>query len=145
MLFTMLIKSVDSDVAKIIFGDVDFKGFEIYTKTKMETNEDGEEVEVQVPTLYNTSSEMELSEDDYTLISEYLQTMFNIFPKVEKAKGKSTKEAIIEEDRIAFSLWYLPVSITQVLSINFRSCVMLESASLWIPYKDFRYMSLRQH
>lgn len=104
MLFTMLIKSVDSDVAKIIFGDVDFKGFEIYTKTKMETNEDGEEVEIQVPTLYNTSSEMELSEDDYTLISEYLQTMFNIFPKVEKAKGKSTKEAIIEEDRMNLAM-----------------------------------------
>ena len=104
MLFTMLIKSVDSDVAKIIFGDVDFKGFEIYTKTKMETNEDGEEVEVQVPTLYNTSSEMELSEDDYTLISEYLQTMFNIFPKVEKAKGKSTKESIIEEDRMNLAM-----------------------------------------
>ena len=104
MLFTMLIKSVDSDVAKIIFGDVDFKGFEIYTKTKTEVNEDGEEVEVQVPTLYNTSSEMELSEDDYTLISEYLQTMFNIFPKVEKAKGKSTKEAIIEEDRMNLAM-----------------------------------------
>lgn len=104
MLFTMLIKSVDSDVAKIIFGDVDFKGFEIYTKTKTETNEDGEEVEVQVPTLYNTSSEMELSEDDYTLISEYLQTMFNIFPKVEKARGKSTKEAIIEEDRMNLAM-----------------------------------------
>lgn len=104
MLFTMLIKSVDSDVAKIIFGDVDFKGFEIYTKTKTETNEDGEEVEVQVPTLYNTSSEMELSEDDYTLISEYLQTMFNIFPKVEKAKGKATKEAIIEEDRMNLAI-----------------------------------------
>lgn len=104
MLFTMLIKSVDSDVAKIIFGDVDFKGFEIYTKTKTEANEDGEEVEVQVPTLYNTSSEMELSEDDYTLISEYLQTMFNIFPKVEKAKGKATKEAIIEEDRMNLAM-----------------------------------------
>lgn len=104
MLFTMLIKSVDSDVAKIIFGDVDFKGFEIYTKTKTEANEDGEEVEVQVPTLYNTSSEMELSEDDYTLISEYLQTMFNIFPKVEKAKGKATKEAIIEEDRMNLAI-----------------------------------------
>jgi len=104
MLFTMLIKSVNSDIAKIIFGDVDFKGFEIYTKTKTETNEDGEEVEVQVPTLYNTESEMELSEDDYTLISEYLQTMFNIFPKVEKARGRATKEAIIEEDRMNLAI-----------------------------------------
>lgn len=103
-LFTMLIKSVDSNVAKVIFGDVDFKGFEIYAKTVQKTDDDGEKTEVQIPTLYNTATEMELSEDDYTLISEYLQTMFNIFPKVEKAKGKSTKEAIIEEDRMNLAM-----------------------------------------
>lgn len=103
-LFTMLIKSVDSNVAKVIFGDVDFKGFEIYAKTVQKTDDDGEETEVQIPTLYNTATEMELSEDDYTLISEYLQTMFNIFPKVEKAKGRSTKEAIIEEDRMNLAM-----------------------------------------
>lgn len=103
-LFTMLIKSVDSNVAKVIFGDVDFKGFEIYAKTVQRTDDDGEKTEVQIPTLYNTATEMELSEDDYTLISEYLQTMFNIFPKVEKAKGRSTKEAIIEEDRMNLAM-----------------------------------------
>lgn len=103
-LFTMLIKSVNSNVAKVIFGDVDFKGFEIYAKTVQKTDDDGEETEVQIPTLYNTATEMELSEDDYTLISEYLQTMFNIFPKVEKAKGRSTKEAIIEEDRMNLAM-----------------------------------------
>lgn len=103
-LFTMLIKSVDSNVAKVIFGDIDFKGFEIYAKTVQKTDDDGEKTEVQIPTLYNTATEMELSEDDYTLISEYLQTMFNIFPKVEKAKGRSTKEAIIEEDRMNLAM-----------------------------------------
>lgn len=103
-LFTMLIKSVNSNVAKVIFGDVDFKGFEIYAKTVQKTDDDGEKIEVQIPTLYNTATEMELSEDDYTLISEYLQTMFNIFPKVEKAKGRSTKEAIIEEDRMNLAM-----------------------------------------
>lgn len=103
-LFTMLIKSVNSNVAKVIFGDVDFKGFEIYAKTVQKTDDDGEKIEVQIPTLYNTTTEMELSEDDYTLISEYLQTMFNIFPKVEKAKGRSTKEAIIEEDRMNLAM-----------------------------------------
>lgn len=103
-LFTMLIKSVNSNVAKVIFGDVDFKGFEIYAKTVQKTDDDGEKIEVQIPTLYNTATDMELSEDDYTLISEYLQTMFNIFPKVEKAKGRSTKEAIIEEDRMNLAM-----------------------------------------
>jgi len=30
--------------------------------------------------------------------------MFNIHPKVEKAKGRATKEAIIEEDRMNLAM-----------------------------------------
>ena len=99
-LFGMLVKSVKPEISHILFGDVDFSAFDLYSKTTVETNEDGEEVPVSVPTLYNKDTEMELSEEDYSLISDYLRTMFNIFPKVEKVKGKSTKESVIEEDRI---------------------------------------------
>jgi len=96
----MLVKSVKPEISHILFGDVDFSAFELYSKTTVEMNEDGEEVPVSVPTLYNKDTEMELSEEDYSLISDYLRTMFNIFPKVEKVKGKLTKESVIEEDRI---------------------------------------------
>jgi len=99
-LFGMLVKSVKPEISHILFGDVDFSAFDLYSKTMVETNEDGEEVPVSVPTLYNKDTEMELSEEDYSLISDYLRTMFNIFPKVEKVKGKLTKESVIEEDRI---------------------------------------------
>lgn len=99
-LFMMLVKSVNLDISRILFGDVDFSGFEPYSRTTVETNEDGEEVTVSVPTLYNKDIDMELNEDNYTLISEYLRTMFNIFPKVEKVKGRLTKESVIEEDRM---------------------------------------------
>ena len=43
---------------------------------------------------------IEITEDTYKCIAEYLRLMFNIYPKVEKAKGKATKEAIIDEDRM---------------------------------------------
>lgn len=99
-LFAMLAKSVDSKVASVMFGDIDFAGFDLYQKTVMQPDEDGEEKEVTVVTLYNKDADIEIDEEHYTIISEYLQTMFNIFPKVEKAKGKATKEAIIEEERL---------------------------------------------
>ena len=99
-LFAMLVKNVNQDITKILFGDFDFSGFESYMKTKVEINEEGEEVPVSFPTLYDKEKEIELTKEDYTIISEYLRTMFNIFPKVEKIKGKATKESVIEEDRM---------------------------------------------
>ena len=99
-LFMMLLKSVRPEISKIIFGDVDFTAFEPYSKTITQVNEDGEEEQVSVPTLYNKETDMELSEENYTLIAEYLSTMFNIHPKIEHAKGKLTKQSIIEEEKM---------------------------------------------
>ena len=90
-LFAMLLKSVRPEISKILFGDVDFTAFEPYAKTTVQKNEDGDDEEVTVPTLYNKDTEMELSEEDYTVMAEYLSVMFNIFPKIEHAKGKLTK------------------------------------------------------
>jgi len=99
-LFMMLVKNVKMDTSRILFGDINFADFEPYIKTKIETNEDGEEVHISIPTLYNKNADIELSEEDYSTISDYLRTMFNIFPKVERVKGKNTKESIIDEERI---------------------------------------------
>lgn len=99
-LFMLLIQSVRPEISNIIFGDVDFQGFKPYSKTTVVTNDDGEEEEVSVATLYNKETEMELSEENYTLIAEYLSVMFNIHPKIEHAKGKLTKQSIIEEEKM---------------------------------------------
>lgn len=99
-LFMTLVRSVRPEISKVLFGDVDFTAFEPYSKTKVQVNDDGEEEVIQVPTLYNPETEMELSEEDYVLIAEYLSVMFNIHPKIEHVKGKSLKESIIEEDKI---------------------------------------------
>lgn len=99
-LFIMLVKGVKPDVSRVLFGDVNFADFDLYTKTKVETNEDGEEISISTTTLYNKNTDTELSSEDYSVISDYLRTMFNIYPKVEKVKGRNTKESIIDEERI---------------------------------------------
>ena len=99
-LFMMMSQSVRPEISKIIFGDIDFTEFKPYSKTTTHINDEGQEEEVSVPTLYNKELEMELSEETYTLIAEYLSVMFNIHPKIEHAKGKITKQSIIEEEKM---------------------------------------------
>lgn len=99
-LFLMLYKTENPDVSKMMFGNVDFQQFGLFHKTVQEKNEDGEMVDVQKVTLYSPEQDIEISEQDYTLISQYLKAAFNIYPKVEKAKGRITKESIIEEERM---------------------------------------------
>ena len=91
-LFIMLYQSLDKDKTKILFGDLDFKKFEICGKHT-------EESEETIMTLYNYESDVEIDADTYMNIAEYVRFLFNIYPKVEKAKGKSTKESIIWEER----------------------------------------------
>lgn len=88
----MQIKPTPSETF-LIFGDLDFSNFNLY---KRERDVDGEFVEDLV--LYNEEQQVEIDEDVYRHLSCYLRTMFNIFPKVEKAKGKTTKQWMIEED-----------------------------------------------
>ena len=99
-LFRLLLKTENPDVSKMLFGDVDFSKFQEYTKTLPVEDEEGNITENVEITLYDPENEIELSEDHYTLISNYLKSVFNIFPKVEKAKGRATKEAIIDEERM---------------------------------------------
>ena len=49
--------------------------------------------------LYNEKQNIEIDETVYLQISGYIKMMFNLFPKVEKARGKSTKEWIIMEEK----------------------------------------------
>lgn len=90
-LFGFLIKGLDVESTKILFNDLDFRLFELYNK-KVD--------DVEVLTLYNKKQRVEIDENTYRQIAEYLRLMFNIYPKVEKAKGKTTKEWMIDEDRM---------------------------------------------
>ena len=81
------------DETSMIFGDLDFSKFNLY---KRQNEVDGELVEDIV--LLNHEQKVLIDEEIYNHMSSYLRTMFNIFPKVEKAKGKTTKEWMIEGD-----------------------------------------------
>lgn len=99
-LFLMLYRTENPAVSHLLFGnEIDFSKFSLYTKTAPQTDEDDNVEEKQEVTLYNPEDEIEISENDYSSISRYLKAVFNIYPKVEKAKGRITKQSIIEEER----------------------------------------------
>ena len=81
------------DKTSIVFGDLDFSKFNLYERQDKVDDEFVKDI-----VLLNAEQKVVIDEDIYTHMSNYLRTMFNIFPKVEKAKGKTTKEWMIEED-----------------------------------------------
>lgn len=91
-LFMMLSPTLEPEDTDILFGDLDFTKFEKCIATNPETEE-------QHITLYNAEQDIEIDEATHKNLIEYVRFLFNMYPKVEKAKGKSTKEALIWEDR----------------------------------------------
>ena len=85
-LFCMLYKQIDPDVSKSIFGDFDFNDLELYKK--------GDEV-----VLYNEKLNIEINEEVYQHIAQYLRIIFNITPEEKITKDKFLKEMYINKDR----------------------------------------------
>lgn len=92
-LFMMLIQGLKLEYTRLIFNEVDFSKLRPYSKV-----DTGEVI------LYDPEQDIEINEYTYMHIREYIRAAFNQNPKVEKAKGKATKEAIIEEDRMNLAL-----------------------------------------
>lgn len=77
----------------LIFGELDFSKFVPFKRQR-----EIEDNLVEDVVLVNSDQKVIIDEEVYSRLSCYLRTMFNIFPKVEKAKGRTTKEWMIEED-----------------------------------------------
>lgn len=92
-LFQMLCQSLPQEQTAFLFGDVNFQALRQYKKTI------GEEESI---VLYDPEQDLEIDEATYQKLAWYVRNMFNIFPKNEFAKGRATKEAIIDEDRMNF-------------------------------------------
>lgn len=92
-LFSDLAKGLPIESTKIIIPGVNFKEFVSYVRPIP----DAEDKEMY---LYNPIQDIEITEQDYACMASYLRNMFDIFPKVEKARGKFTKQSIIEEDKM---------------------------------------------
>lgn len=102
-LFCMLCSSLEQDSTKLLFGDLDFQLFKLY-QSEITDEDDGEENKKPNFYLYNNEQDYLIDESIYQILSLYIKSMFNIFPKVEKARGKATKESMIWEDQMNFDL-----------------------------------------
>lgn len=98
-IFRMLVTNLKPEDTKIFFGDIDFTTFELYSKQIPVEDKEGEEEDIAEIILYSPIHDIEINEIVHAQMSLYIKTMLNIFPKVEKAKGKTTKQWIIDEER----------------------------------------------
>lgn len=89
-LFCILYQNINPDVCKLFLPECKIYEYKVYSE---QLDEDTSEV-----VLYNAETESIIRNIDYLEISQYLRTMFNIFPKIEYARGKATRESIIWED-----------------------------------------------
>ena len=87
------IPSFDFSAMRLIFPD--------YKIEKMQlTNRQSPDSDTSALCLYDKDQDFILKESEYNQIAEYVRSMLNIHPKIEKAKGKITKEWMIDEDRM---------------------------------------------
>ena len=91
-LFMMLYKGIDLEASKLIFKDLDWSKFLMYEKKLP----DSEEVEM---ILYNPEDEIEINEQVYYHISQYLRNVFNIFPEEKITTQKTLKQWYINKDK----------------------------------------------
>lgn len=91
-LFSMLVPNLPQESTALLFRDIDFQKF----KLVYITNKDDEKIGIFI----NEEQQIVIDEKTYIHVVSYLREMFDMHPKVEKAKGKTTKMAIIDEDRM---------------------------------------------
>lgn len=90
-LFLMLYKGINPDASKLLFGDLDWSKFEL---TQKQTDE------LVKIVLYDQTTGIEVDENVYNHIHQYLQHMFTTFPENEFTKDKMLKEWWIRKDKI---------------------------------------------
>lgn len=89
-LFAFLIENADKEVYSLFLGDLDLSKFERVGKN------DGDK---EVLTLYDVEDEIEINEEVYWHLSQYLREMFTIFPEEKITKSPTLKKWYIQKDR----------------------------------------------
>lgn len=92
-LFIMLTRGLTSEDTKLFLGELDL------SKMIPCMNQENGQI-----CLYDKEKDIVIDKLIYTRIVTYIREMFNINPKVEKAKNKRTFNIIIEDDRFRKSL-----------------------------------------
>lgn len=91
-LFIMLISTVEKEVYQRFFPDLDFSHFGIFQKNVPDSED-------KVRVLYDTENKIEINEQVYFHISQYLRNVFNIFPEEKITKDAIMKRWFIEKDK----------------------------------------------
>ncbi len=94
-LFLLLFNQINPNVARLIFRDFDITKLQIMTKFV----KDEDDNEVETFTLYNKELGIEINEDAYYYISQYLQYVFNIRPERKITNDPILKKWYIRKDR----------------------------------------------
>lgn len=92
-LFCSLYNGIDNEVSKLLFGDLDWSTFKLYNK-EIEDQKTSEVV------LASVEHHLEINEEVYEYIHQYLQKMFNMKPETELTDDKLLKEWWIRKDTI---------------------------------------------
>jgi hypothetical protein len=92
--FAMLISTVEKEALNILFKNISFDDF------KLLQFKENQEAETPQLVLYSESQNILWSEDNFMTIAEYIREIMNVHPKVEKAKGKTAKSWMIQEEKM---------------------------------------------
>lgn len=106
--FSYLIPTVKKEPLKLLFKNINFEDFRLAR-------------DKTILALYSKSQNILLNENDYLIIAEYIREMMNMHPKVEKAKGKTAKNWIIQEDKM--NLQQRKAENTSTLLSLISSCI----------------------
>lgn len=85
----------DKEPLKLLFKDISFEDFKLINVKKNEFEKDYKWLALVSP-----SQNILIYEDQYLEIAEFIRDMLNVHPKTEKAKGKTTKNWMLQEDRM---------------------------------------------
>ena len=85
--------NTDNSAIRLLFPDYRIEHMQLMQLNEKDSNE-------YKLYLYDEKNDFVLNESEYMEIAEYIRTLLNIHPKVEKAKGKTTKQWMIDEDRM---------------------------------------------
>lgn len=121
-LFLMTYRSLQPEITELVFDGYDFSQLIQYV--------DKEENIV----LCDQDQNVVLDEAIYQYMAQYLRTMFNRHPKVEKAKGRATKEAIIDEDE-----QNLAIQMKKAAANNQNESTLLPMISFCVNHPGFKY------
>ena len=93
-LFCSMYQTIDPDVSRLMFGDLDWSKFELYQKQLSE-----DKIET---ILYNSEDDIEINEKVYQLFHQYIQAVFTLKPEEKITKVETLKKWYIEKDKREF-------------------------------------------